>query len=177
MIKAADWKMVGVTTNYRVGIYGFLGGPTVQKEGVANAGLWDQRLALEWVQKYIPFVGGDKDQVTAMGISAGAGSILHHLIAKGGTLDPLYTRAIVQSPGYAAVQDVAGEVEEKFKLIEENAKCKGKGLECLRALSEPDMKKVMEFGNSFQKGGHSGWDPIPDDQLIYKTPAVEISNG
>jgi carboxylesterase type B len=50
-----------------------LGGPTVESEGVPNVAFWDQRKALEWVQSYIGLIGGNKNAVTAMGESAGAG--------------------------------------------------------------------------------------------------------
>jgi hypothetical protein len=57
--------------NYRLGAFGFLAGPTVQSNRTANAGLYDQRLALEWVQTHISKFGGDLSQVTIMGESAG----------------------------------------------------------------------------------------------------------
>jgi carboxylesterase type B len=161
----------------QIGAYGFLAGATVEREGVPNVGLWDQRAALEWVQKYVSDIGGDKKQVTAMGISAGAGSILHHLVAEGGTKDPLFRRAILQSAGYATIQDRAGDVEQKFKRIEEGAGCKNKGLECLRGLSERQMRVVSEWENSAQPQGSSGWDPVPDGRFIINTPVLEILKG
>ena len=57
----------------------------MEKEGLPNAGFYDQRAVLQWIQDYIGLVGGDKSQVTAMGLSSGAGSIMHHLTAFGGT--------------------------------------------------------------------------------------------
>jgi cholinesterase len=62
-----------------------MSGPTFQKSGTANVGLYDQRLALEWIQKYIHLFGGDSDRVTVMGESAGAGSIMHHITSYGGS--------------------------------------------------------------------------------------------
>ncbi len=60
--------IVYVTFNYRLGALGFLSGPTFQSQGgVSNAGLLDQRLALQWVQDNIHRFGGDKDMVTVMG--------------------------------------------------------------------------------------------------------------
>jgi carboxylesterase type B len=154
-----------------------LGGASVEKQGVPNVGLWDQHAALEWIQKYIPDIGGDKNQVTAMGISAGAGSILHHLTAEGGTKNPLFQRAIIQSSGYATVLDRAGEVDQKFKTIEEFSGCKGKGLACMRAFDVPAMRKVSDFANSGQRQGSSGWDPVPDSRYIINTPNLEILQG
>jgi carboxylesterase type B len=161
----------------QIGAYGFLGGSTVGQEGIQNVGLWDQRAAFEWVQKYIPSIGGNINKVTAMGISAGAGSILHHLTAEGGERNPLFQRAILQSAGYATVQDVTGEVERKFKRIEEFAGCKDKGLPCMRALDQETMRKVSEFANSGNPQGSSGWDPVTDGSYVVNTPTIEIAKG
>lgn len=60
--------MIFVALNYRLGALGWLAGPTLQQEGGdSNAGLLDQRLALEWVQDNIHLFGGDPDRVTVMG--------------------------------------------------------------------------------------------------------------
>ncbi len=40
--------MIGVVINYRLGAFGWLAGPDVAQNGTLNAGLHDQRLALEW---------------------------------------------------------------------------------------------------------------------------------
>lgn len=71
--------MVLVSLNYRLGALGFLHGPTVQKEGLANAALHDQRFALEWIRKNIHLFGGDPEKVTVWGGSAGAGSIIQQI--------------------------------------------------------------------------------------------------
>jgi carboxylesterase type B len=82
----------------QLGAFGFLAGPTFQNSGgTANAGLLDQIAALEWTQKYISYLGGDPNSITAMGESAGASSIMHHITAKGGATTPIFKRAIMQS--------------------------------------------------------------------------------
>ncbi|OAP56007.1 hypothetical protein AYL99_10159 [Fonsecaea erecta] len=93
--------IIFVAMNYRLGAMGWLAGPTLQAAGgVSNAGLYDQRLALEWVQKYIHLFGGDPNRVTVMGESAGGGSIVHQITAYGGQQGVPFQQAIPQSPGY-----------------------------------------------------------------------------
>jgi carboxylesterase type B len=87
--------------NYRLGALGWLAGPTLQAAGgVSNAGLYDQRLALEWVQNNIHLFGGDPDRVTIIGESAGGGSIMHQITAYGGQKPVPFAQAIPQSPAW-----------------------------------------------------------------------------
>jgi acetylcholinesterase len=53
----SGYNVVVVNFNYRVGIFGFLASTEIQSNGNLNAGLLDQRLALQWVQRYITQVG------------------------------------------------------------------------------------------------------------------------
>ncbi len=92
--------VVVVTINYRLGHLGFFAHPALEGEEdrvVHNFALLDQIAALEWVRENIAAFGGDPDNVTLFGESAGARSVLSLLaspLAKG-----LFHKAIVQS-GY-----------------------------------------------------------------------------
>ena len=87
--------------NYRLGLFGWLSGSTLQKDGTANVGLYDQQAVFDWIQDNIHLFGGDADRVTVMGESAGAGSIMHHITAYGGQKGKApFQRAILQSPGW-----------------------------------------------------------------------------
>ena len=68
-----DRDVVFVTLNYRLGIFGFLA--LGNEYAYGNMGLKDQALALKWVQKNILKFGGDPNQVTIAGMSAGAFSV------------------------------------------------------------------------------------------------------
>jgi para-nitrobenzyl esterase len=93
--------VVVVTANYRVGVLGFLAHPELSKEGRAsvsgNYGLFDLIAALQWVHDNIAAFGGDVNQVTIAGQSAG-GMAVHYLTASP-LANGLFHRAIVQSGG------------------------------------------------------------------------------
>uniref|UniRef100_A0ABI7WUR2 Carboxylic ester hydrolase n=1 Tax=Felis catus TaxID=9685 RepID=A0ABI7WUR2_FELCA len=87
-------RVIVVSMNYRVGALGFLALPG-NPEVPGNMGLFDQQLALQWVQKNIAAFGGNPKSVTLFGESAGAGSVSLHLLSP--RSQPLFTRAILQS--------------------------------------------------------------------------------
>jgi para-nitrobenzyl esterase len=89
-----------VNINYRLGLFGFLAHPELSKEspdGVSgNYGLLDQIAALEWVRDNIAEFGGDPDNVTIFGESAGGEAVLNLMTAP--RARGLFHRAIAQSP-------------------------------------------------------------------------------
>lgn len=87
--------VVLVTFNYRVGPLGFLHFDDPALDVAGNAGLKDQLLVLKWVQENIESFGGDKDNVTLVGDSAGAGSVGYHLSSQASK--NLFHRAILMS--------------------------------------------------------------------------------
>nr|ATJ44551.1 acetate esterase 7 [Helicoverpa assulta] len=122
--------IVLVTFNYRLEALGFLCLDT--KEVPGNAGMKDQVAALRWVKNNIASFGGNPDDVTIFGESAGAGSVAYHLISpmsKG-----LFKRAIIQSGSATCFWSLAFEPREKALLL-----AKQLGLE-----SEDD-KELYEF--------------------------------
>jgi len=86
--------VVLVTINYRLGRFGFFAHPGLDSD-IANFGLLDQVAALEWVRDNIEAFGGDPDNVTIFGQSAGGISVNALMVspaAKG-----LFDKALVQS--------------------------------------------------------------------------------
>jgi beta-glucuronidase len=91
--------VIMVTMNYRMGIFGVFGHPDIiapdENGGRANFGMMDVIAALRWVQDNIAFFGGDPENVTLFGQSAGGGyvsALLASPMAAG-----LFNKAIVQS--------------------------------------------------------------------------------
>jgi carboxylesterase type B len=130
----------------------------MEKEGTPNAGLWDQRAVLEWIRDYGSLFGGDAKNVSVWGESAGAGSIMHHLTAFGGTRGPLFKRAIIQSPAFDVRYNRGGSLEKQFQAFASAAGCAGKGVACLRKVDFKAIKtatdKVVE---DFTTGGFTFW--------------------
>ena len=63
-------------TSYRTGIFGFLTSEELRAAGFkANNGLRDQKVALQWIKKNIAGFGGDPDEVSVLGQSAGGGEM------------------------------------------------------------------------------------------------------
>ena len=60
MITQSGNNVIFVASNYRLGAFGFLAGTTMEEQGLPNAGLWDQRAALQWTQDNIALIGGGK---------------------------------------------------------------------------------------------------------------------
>jgi para-nitrobenzyl esterase len=103
----AKHRVVLVTINYRLGVFGFLAHPDLSHESEhhasGNYGLLDQITALHWVQDNIVAFGGDPKRVTLFGESAGGTSIGYLLaspLAKG-----LFRRAILESPSRLFLPD------------------------------------------------------------------------
>lgn len=94
--------VVVVTINYRLNAFGFLPHPALE-DPTGNFGLKDQVKALEWVREYIADFGGDPQNVTIFGESAGGHSVLSLLISEERN-SAFFQKAIVQSGSYSPTQ-------------------------------------------------------------------------
>ncbi|KAK3096285.1 hypothetical protein FSP39_025325 [Pinctada imbricata] len=90
---AAQRGVIVVSINYRVGPLGFLYAGNDEAPG--NVGLLDQQMALKWIYTNIEAFGGNTEDITLFGESAGAASVSYHLMSAGST--PYFQRAILQS--------------------------------------------------------------------------------
>jgi para-nitrobenzyl esterase len=107
----AGLGVIVVTVNYRLGIFGVFPHPALG-EPSANFGLLDQMAALLWVQRNIAAFGGDADNVTAFGESAGGASIAYLMGAAGA--QGLFAKAIIQSGALDLPEASRNVVEEQM---------------------------------------------------------------
>ncbi|KAK8184806.1 Alpha/Beta hydrolase protein [Phyllosticta capitalensis] len=177
LLKTSKNSIIYVASNYRLGAFGFLGGSTMEEQGVPNAGLWDQRAAFNWTQNFISLLGGDPEQVTAFGESAGGGSILHHITAFGGKQDPLFKRAILQSPALDLKWDRKGGIERQFQTFLNKADCSGQDVNCLRKTGKEKLEKANDALVLDLYTLRSAFSPVPDGGWVRQSPPLELRSG
>ncbi len=151
-IIAAQGDVVVVPINYRLGAFGFLdvSGLDPAYAGSAANGIRDQILALEWIRDHIADFGGDPANVTIIGQSAGAGSVLGLLAAP--SADGLYHRAVANSPGGINVPTTGNWAERIARRLTETS---GSTLERLRSASAPDLLDA-QIAATFPTGSIDG---------------------
>lgn len=137
--------VVVVTLNYRLGPLGFFS--SHDQNAAGNFGLWDQQLAIKWVRDNIANFGGDPDNISIFGESAGGSSVIYQTLYPGN--QGLVKRAIAQSGTVSAWGLVYFDTSEKdskdfahFTGCNETSSYKT--LLCLRSKSEADIKQATE---------------------------------
>jgi para-nitrobenzyl esterase len=174
--------VVCVTINYRVGAEGFL----FLGEGNANRGLLDQIAALEWVRENIAAFGGDPDNITIFGESAGAMSVgmLLAMPRAGG----LFRRAIAQSGAAQHVMSVA--TAERIRAILAGKLGVGPTREAFAAVpvdrliaAQAALKDDLVASADPERWGSEvvtamlPWQPVVDGESIPTPPLERIVGG
>lgn len=188
--------VIVVTINYRLGAFGFLCHPLLgvpgENEAGGNYGLWDQIEALRWVKENIESFGGDSENITAFGQSAGAMSLQTLAVtekAKG-----LYQQMILQSGGgyknpLAEYRSISRASETAEDLLEElgiynkewmeSEEKRQKALDALYQTSSEDMMKAVGkvIGKSFEQKKGIPFVPVMDGELLTKDGNLLMEEG
>ncbi|KAG8817690.1 hypothetical protein FRC19_011208 [Serendipita sp. 401] len=164
-------EIVFVSINYRLNLFGYPDTPAITRPNT-NAGLRDQRLAVEWVHKNIATFGGDPNHLIFGGESAGSGSVSGYLYAYPG--DPLIKGALMMS-GQAPLQSLVGRnpltpdvpPENSFPVIASAVGCPLQNnnfaaqLYCVRQRSTTDLVTALGQLNVTVVG------PVIDNQTVH----------
>lgn len=167
-----------VTINYRLGALGFLSVPELDTKGArsGNLGLRDQQLALAWVQENIEAFGGDPDNVTVFGESAGAVSACIQMVSPLGR--GLANRFILESGTCDAAGTTATLAQARARSAQVvNAFCAGRTdvAACLREVPASDLVAGTAQTDIFDLDFLPVVDP--DDPLLPLPPRELIAAG
>jgi para-nitrobenzyl esterase len=176
---AAMGRTVVVTLAYRLNLMGFLAHPALDNEGHAfgNYGILDQQSVLRWVERNIVKFGGDKDNVTVGGQSAGAVDTGIHMLSPLST--GLFHRGICQSFCPAFTLPTKEAAEATGVAFAEAAGCgSGAGPEvatCLRNLSAAKVEELAGTASAMSKfiSGRG----LVDGQVIPDQPLKLFARG
>ncbi|XP_053455875.1 cholinesterase isoform X1 [Nycticebus coucang] len=172
-------RVIVVSMNYRVGALGFLALPG-NPEAPGNMGLFDQQMALHWVQKNIAAFGGNPKSVTIFGESAGAASVSFHLLSP--KSHPLFTRAILQSGSCNAAWAVTPLYEARNRTLT-LAKLTGcsreNETEIIKCLRSKDPQEILLNEVSVAPSAPLSFNfgPVVDGDFLTDTPGSLLQLG
>lgn len=160
---------VVVTLNYRLGALGFLAHPALSAESTDGAsgdyGLMDQQAALRWVRRNIERFGGDRDNVTIFGESAGGLSVHAQLASPRAT--GLFDRAIVQSGAYSLDTESLADAQAEGTGFATRAGCADQTAACLRGLP---VSTILAHEAT-------GFTPDVDGRVLVRTIRDALASG
>ena len=163
--------VIGVTINYRLGPMGFVYLPQLKEEAghAGNYGLYDQMTAIQWVKDNIAAFGGDPENITIMGQSAGAMSVQFQCLSR--LTDGLFQKAVMSS-GCGMGAMMAADPEKNAAFWQEvMARCGCENLEQFRALPVEKLFEVWQAAKSEIKGGAMAAAPVKDGVFLTKDSA------
>jgi para-nitrobenzyl esterase len=177
--------VVFVSLNHRLGRFGFFAHPALSAENpkgpLGNYGYLDQIAALQWVQRNVAAFGGDPDNVTVFGESAGGGSV--HTLMVSPLAKGLFHKAIVESGGGRAggvmTPRSLKEAEAVGVAFAKAAGVAGEdaaALAALRKLPASDLVRglnLMTMGQ--QRDTYAG--PMIDGQVVAEEPETAFRAG
>ncbi|KAK7461054.1 hypothetical protein VKT23_008982 [Stygiomarasmius scandens] len=181
LLQASNDQFVVVVIQYRLGLFGFLAGEAIKDNGSLNAGLLDQQFALQWIQEHISKFGGDPCSVVIWGESAGAGSVLNHVVANDGQTNPsLFNGAISSSlflPPYYQYNDIIPETVFTDVVNQTNCTDAQDTLSCLRNIDGTLLSAInIQIVNAAFFGTFV-FSPVIDGSFITQRPSELLTRG
>ncbi|KAJ7082934.1 Alpha/Beta hydrolase protein [Mycena belliarum] len=181
LIRQSNHGIVTVIIQYRLGVFGFLPGAEVKKNGALNAGLLDQDFALRWVNQHISKFGGDPSKVTIWGESAGAGSVLQQVVANNGQTKPQLFRAAMTSSTFLPSQYNFDDPipEMLFSEVVKRTSCAAASdaMSCLRSADAATLQNANSNINLAGFFGTFTLVPVVDGTFIRQRPTLSLLEG
>ncbi|KAJ6477550.1 Alpha/Beta hydrolase protein [Mycena sanguinolenta] len=181
VINQSNRGLVIIIIQYRLGVFGFLPGSEVKANGALNAGLLDQDFALRWVNRHINKFGGDPSKVTIWGESAGAGSVLQHVVANNGRTQPQLFRGAITSSTFLPSQynynDRVPELLFSEVVAQVNCSSAADKIACLREADANDLQTANTQINSEGFWGTFLFVPVVDGTFITQRPTLSLLEG
>ncbi|TFK78301.1 alpha/beta-hydrolase, partial [Polyporus arcularius HHB13444] len=175
--------VIFVGVNYRLNVFGSLGGQEVKDAGVGNLGLHDQRTALRWVQKFISSFGGDPKKVTIWGESAGSASVFLQLFANNGNAEGLFRAGIMSSGSSNPTGDIT-DLQHTYNFVIQQVGCANAtdSLACLRTVSTESLRAAASKAGPQAVRGYKGlasspWVPHADGVFVEQPPQELAAHG
>ena len=173
--------VIVVSVNYRLNAFGFLTSTEISEESPeapANFGLLDQQAGIKWVKRNIAAFGGDPDNITIMGQSAGAGSVFNHLCSNSSI--GLYHKAVLLSGiiGFPYTSDwvITPRTFEEAKELGDRF-IKTLGVSTLDEARKLDAKFVCQKANEFRTANNYFFAPCVDYVFIDDAPLNKFIRG
>lgn len=172
---AKSGDLVVVSMNYRLGVFGFVAHPGFGADYNGGYGLKDQRAVLAWVKRNIAAFGGDPDNVTLAGESAGGAGVCMHILAPDETTG-LFQKAIVQSAGCVTPLPTLAEGEKTGVKIAKLAGCPdaATALSCLRA---KPVRALLDAGATVAGSSIITFEPVIGTRTVPLPGAEAIPAG
>ena len=158
--------IIGVTLNYRLGPMGFVCLPQLEAEAghTGNYGLYDQMTAISWVKDNIASFGGDPENITIMGQSAGAMSV--QLLCQSPLTDGLFQKAVMSS-GCGLGGMLSGKRDNTMAFWQEvMTRCGCENLEQFRALPAEILFEQWQLAKKDAKGGGMATFPVENGHMV-----------
>ncbi|KAI1283890.1 carboxylesterase [Xylaria sp. FL0933] len=170
---------IGVSITYRLGAFGFLSSAEVKNSGVVNAGIHDQRFALQWVKKNIHHFGGDPKRVTIAGESAGGGSVMLQAMANGGREGDTLFQGLIASSPYLPTQwdfDDAWPTLSYQAFVDEAGCSNAEAtFECLQSADTLVLQTASAKVSTSVNYGQWAFIPVTDGTLIRERPTEQLT--
>lgn len=179
--------IVFIYPNYRTNAFGLLAGAEVlnDRHSDTNAGLLDQRAAIRWANRYAAQFGGDPDDVSIWGQSAGGGSVVAQVIADqdfDGTEGARFTKALASSPYWAKTYDADGpEAQWNYDTLVNRTGCGAARdtLACLKGLDVQTIRDASLYITTTHVYNTSSytWAPVIDGKFLPRRLTQAVTAG